>query len=296
MARKPNPDVFEHQDKEPVIPDSVGEAANRMVQVSFEQQENAKALALELRYDGPMHPDALEAGVRDSQQRISMELFSIGSRLLLLKEQCEHGEFMERLDRLDIAPRMAQKFMQVSLKFSNAPTSAHLQKLGKSKILELLVLDDEEVQELEFAGSVRGISLDDIDRMAVSDLRKQLREAKQLAEAKDKLLANKNSQIDELNTKLDGKSSKLVEPDEYLQRSLTEVTTLTQQITTTLGTVFRKALVDISDHHALHGGDSDEITHAALFQMKKEILALEEAFPKTGDRDYLDFEAGQPES
>ena len=141
MARKPNPDVFEHQDKEPVIPDSVGEAANRMVQVSFEQQENAKALALELRYDGPMHPDALEAGVRDSQQRISMELFSIGSRLLLLKEQCEHGEFMERLDRLDIAPRMAQKFMQVSLKFSNAPTSAHLQKLGKSKILELLVLD-----------------------------------------------------------------------------------------------------------------------------------------------------------
>lgn len=296
MARKPNPDVFEHQDKEPVIPDSVGEAANRMVQVSFEQQENAAELALQLRYDGPMHPDALESGIRDSQQRVSMELFNVGSRLLLLKEQCEYGEFMERLERLDIAPRMAQKFMQVSLKFANTPSTAHLQKLGKTKLIELLALDDEEVQELEFAGSVRGISLDAIDRMSCSDLRKQLREAKQLAEAKDKLITNKNTQIDELNTKLDGKSANLVEPDEYLQRSLTEVTTLTQQITTTLGTVFRKALVDISDHHALHGGDSDEITHAALFQMKKEILALEEAFPKTGEHDYQDFETGQPES
>ena len=293
MARKPNPDVFEHQDKEPVIPDSVGEAANRMVQVSFEQQENAKALALELRYDGPMHPDALEAGIADARSRIAAELFGMGARLLLLKE---HGEFMDRVERLGLDHTLVKRTMQATMKFSNSAMSHHLEKLSKSKLFELVVLDDEEIKELEFAGSVRGISIDDIDRMTVSDLRKQLRDAKQQSEAKDKLLANKNTQIDELNTKLDGKSSKLVEPDEYLQRSLTEVTTLTQQITTTLGTVFRKALVDISDHHALHGGDSDEITHAALFQMKKEILALEEAFPKTGDRDYLDFEAGQPES
>ena len=296
MARKPNPDVFEHQTEEPVISASVGEAANRMVQVSFEQEENAKALALELRYDGPMHPDALEAGIADARSRIAAELFGMGARLLLLKEQCEHGEFMDRVERLGLDHTLVKRTMQATMKFSNSAMSHHLEKLSKSKLFELVVLDDEEIKELEFAGSVRGISIDDIDRMTVSDLRKQLREAKQLAEAKDKLLANKNTQIDELNTKLDGKSSKLVEPDEYLQRSLTEVTTLTQQITTTLGTVFRKALVDISDHHALHGGDSDEITHAALFQMKKEILALEEAFPKTGDRDYLDFEAGQPES
>src|SRR5690606_18732096 len=166
-------------------------------------------LATQLRYDGPMHPDALEAGIRDSQQRVSMELFSIGSRLLLLKEQCEHGDFMERVERLDIAPRMAQKFMQVSLKFANAPSTAHLQKLGKTKLIELLALDDEEVKELEYAGSVRGIALDEIDRMSCSELRKQLRDAKAKDEAKDKLLAKKNGEIDQLHTKLDGSAARL---------------------------------------------------------------------------------------
>ena len=277
MARKSAPmNIIEH-DTVGIRPE-IGEKATAVTQIQLAQQESAEQLALQLRYDGPMHPDALESGIRDSQQRVSMELFNVGSRLLILKEQCEHGEFMERIERLGIPYRMAARFMQASLKFSNVSTSTHLQKLGKSKILELLVLDDEEVHELEFAGSVRGISLDDIDRMAVSDLRKQLREAKQLAEAKDKLIENKNKQLDELHTKVDGKAARLVEPDEYLQRSLTEVTSLTQQITTTLGTVYRKALVEISDHHALHGGDSESILIGCLNQIDAEVAELREHF------------------
>lgn len=278
MARTPAPDVIEHDEDQKPIPDSVGDAANQMVQVSFEQEENAKALAMQLHYDGPMHPAALEAGIRDSQQRISMELFNIGSRLLLLKEQCEHGEFMERLEGLTIAPRMAQRFMQATLKFSNASTSTHLQKLGKSKILELLVLDDDEVQELEFAGSVRGITIDDIDRMTISDLRKQLRDAKQQSEAKDKLLANKNTQLDELHTKLDDRKATLNTPDEYLGRSLNELSSLSQQITETLGTQYRKAMVDIADHHALHGGTSDDVMRGHLDKIERELVELREAF------------------
>ena len=139
MARKPNPDVFEHQDKEPVIPDSVGEAANRMVQVSFEQQENAKALALELRYDGPMHPDALEAGIADARSRIAAELFGMGARLLLLKEQCEHGEFMDRVERLGLDHTLVKRTMQATMKFSNSAMSHHLEKLSKSKLFEFTV-------------------------------------------------------------------------------------------------------------------------------------------------------------
>jgi len=277
MARKQNqPTVIDHDELE--INPAVSAAANQMVQVSLEQAENAKALATQLRYDGPMHPDALEAGIRDSQQRVSMELFSIGSRLLLLKEQCEHGDFMERVERLDIAPRMAQRFMQATLKFANASTSTHLQKLGKSKIVELLALDDEEVKELEYAGSVRGISLDEIDSMSVSELRKQLRDAKAKDEAKDKLLAKKNGEIDQLHTKLDGSAARLNTPEELLNKSLTEVTTLTQQITETLGTTYRKCLTQISDHHALGGGNSDDILVGLLNQIEREVQELREAF------------------
>lgn len=278
MARTKTPTTVFEEDTEETIRPEVADAATEVIQIQLAQQESAEQLALQLRYDGPMHPDALESGIKDSQQRVSMELFNIGARLLLMKEMCEHGEFSERLERLDIAPRMAQKFMQVSLKFANTPSTAHLQKLGKTKLIELLALDDEEVKELEFAGSVRGISLDDIDRMSCSDLRRQLREAKQQAEASAKLVANKNKQLDELHTKLDGKAAKLTDPDEHLQRSLTEVTSLTQQVTTTLGTSYRKALIEIADHHALAGGDSDSILIGCLNQIDAEVAELREHF------------------
>lgn len=296
MARNPNPTtVIDDAETISIRPEIAGKATE-VVQIQLAQQESAEQLALQLRYDGPMHPDALEAGIADARSRIAAELFGMGARLLLLKEQCEHGEFMQRLARLDIDDRLARRTMQATLKFSNRAISTNLANLSKSKLFELVVLDDEEVKELEFAGSVRGISIDDIDRMTVSDLRKQLREAKQLAEAKDKLIANKNKQLDELHTKVDGKAAKLTDPDEHLQRSLNEVTSLTQQITTTLGTLYRKALIDIRDHHALHGGDSDEIIHAGLLQIRKEVAALEEAFPKVGETEWQTYDADQPEA
>ena len=134
------------------------------------------------------------------------------------------------------------------------------------------------MKELEYAGSVRGIALDDIDRMSCSELRKQLRDAKAKDEAKDKLLAKKNGEIDQLHTKLDGSAARLNTPEELLNHSLTEVTTLTQQITETLGTSYRKCLTQISDHHALGGGNSDDILVGLLNQIEREVQELREAF------------------
>ena len=254
------------------------QAANAVAVLTAEQRENATALAQELRYDGSLNPDALEAGIADARSRIAAELFGMGARLLLLKEQCEYGEFMGRCERLGMDQRLVNRTMQATLKFSNSSLTTNLANLGKTKLFEMLVLDDEEIKELEFDGSVRGISLDEIDRMSCSALRKQLRDAKQQSEAKDKLLENKNKQIDELHTKVDGKAAKLVDPDEHLQRSLNEVTTLTQQITTTLGTIYRKAMIDISDHHALHGGDSDRLLIGCMDQIDSSVTELREAF------------------
>ncbi len=277
MARKQNQTtVIDHDELE--ITPAVGAAANQMVQVSLEQAENAKALATQLRYDGSMHPDALEAGIADARARIAAELFGMGARLLLLKEQCEHGEFMERIQRLGLDHTLVNRTMQATLKFSNSALTQNLANLGKTKLFEMLVLDDEEIKELEYAGSVRGIALDEIDRMSCSELRKQLRDAKAKDEAKDKLLAKKNGEIDQLHTKLDGSAARLNTPEELLNKSLTEVTTLTQQITETLGTTYRKCLTQISDHHALGGGNSDDILVGLLNQIEREVQELREAF------------------
>ena len=47
-----------------------------------------------------------------------------------------------RLDVLGIEPRVAQKFTQAAIKFSNAPSTAHLLKSigNQSKLFEMLVL------------------------------------------------------------------------------------------------------------------------------------------------------------
>ena len=81
------------------------------------------------------------------------------------------------------------------VEFSNASTSTHLIEAAgnKSKLIELLVLDDDQVAELNDGGTVAGITLDDVAAMSVSDLRKALREARADAEANDKLLAEKTT-------------------------------------------------------------------------------------------------------
>src|SRR5690554_3872644 len=223
MARKPTPVVIEPSPEVPL--DDLAANVRAVETMDAEIASNTQALATQLNYDGSLNPDALETGIRDSQARVTMELFHIGARLLLLKEQCAHGDFMERTERLGLSPRVSQQIMQVTLKFSNTNSNSHLQKIGKTKLLELLILDNDEIKELSEEGSVRGIKLDDVDRMSVRELRKQLRDAKAQTVGTQKLLAEKNQRIDELHTQINAdKTNKpeLVTPSMELQALLNE--------------------------------------------------------------------------
>jgi hypothetical protein len=140
---------------------------------------------------------------RYHMSRTAEEMLEVGRCLLVMKEAEAHGDWMICLESVGIAPRTAQAMMQVTARLANAPTSAHqlIDSIkSKSKVIELLVLDDEKIQELADGGSVAGLTLDDVDRMPVSQLRAALREAKHSSDAKDKLLADKNAKIDELST------------------------------------------------------------------------------------------------
>lgn len=59
------------------------------------------------------------------------------------------------------------KYLSPALK-PNVPTLAHL---GKAKLFELMTEDDEELAELADGGTVAGLTLDDVDRMSVRELR-----------------------------------------------------------------------------------------------------------------------------
>lgn len=176
-------------------------------------EKNTAALAKTLGYEGPLAPDLLEEGARESLTRINFEIFSVGARLLLIKEQCARGEFLERLERLGVDFRMGQRLMQATRKFPNASTSTHLASLGKSKIFELAMLDDEEAEAFANGEEVRGITYDEAAKMSVAELRRRVRQADADKEAeiskvrsevsgqmaaKDRLIADSKKRIAEL--------------------------------------------------------------------------------------------------
>lgn len=168
-----------------------------------EARENGiRLLAHRLGYQLPadaIDPDLIQRDIAANMRRSVEACLEVGRGLRVLKEACEHGNFMARLDVLGVEPRVAQRFMQSAVKFSNASSTPLLKAVGnQTKLFEMLVLDDEQIEELELTGATGELSLDDIATMSVKELRAALRKARQEAESTDRLLAEKNAKLDDL--------------------------------------------------------------------------------------------------
>ena len=143
----------------------------------------------------------------------------LGRRLILLKEMEGHGKFGLALSALGLERSTASRVMNAVLKLpSNVATSQHLLSTVKSKgkLFELITLDVDELKELSEGGTVANLTLDDVDRMSVRELRIALREAREIAKSKDGVLSNKNKKLDEMEGKLETMSRKLVEKEQKI--------------------------------------------------------------------------------
>jgi hypothetical protein len=180
-------------------------AAHTAVSIA-DQQQHARVRAVALRVGYQLPGDAIDADLiqRDiaANMRRSVEAcLEVGRGLSVLKEACPHGQFMSRLDVLGIEPRVAQRFMQSAMKFSNASSTPLLKAAGnQTKLFEMLVLDDEQIDELTLEGQTGELKLDDVATMSVKELRAKLRELRQKDEATQRLLQDKNAKLDELTT------------------------------------------------------------------------------------------------
>ncbi|MGE4314579.1 hypothetical protein [Acinetobacter sp.] len=188
--------------------------------------QSVAGLATQLGYEGDLTVGSLEDGIRLYQRRTIEDLFELGKRLLLLKEQCQHGEFQNRVELLGFDPSLARRLMTATLKFAKQETSPVLKTVKtQSKLLELIVLDDEEIKVISEGGSIGDVSLDTIETMSVRDLKKALREAKAALESKDQDIKAKDSIIqkkDQKANELDEKLTKLNSPAEIKKRAESE--------------------------------------------------------------------------
>jgi hypothetical protein len=124
----------------------------------------------------PYELERIENEIRFFQDKAGEALLEMGKRLIRVKAHEGHGQFLASLERLGLAERSAQYAMVAARKFSNTPTLAYLES---SKMKALTVLDDDEIDTLEKGGPIAGMTLDDIGRMSVKELRDNLRKERE---------------------------------------------------------------------------------------------------------------------
>lgn len=146
-------------------------------------------------------------------------MFELGRALIVLKEHTEYGRFESIVkEQFGLGKAETSRLMNATKRFATPQmqkAAPKLMDLGKSKLLELLVEEDVTLVGLADGEEVNGMTLDDVDRMTVRELRIALRENREQMQAKDKVLGDKNAKIDELAEKLEKakKKGSLKEPD-----------------------------------------------------------------------------------
>ena len=147
--------------------------------------------------------DRVTAEVRHHLGQGALAILEAGRRLCWLRDREPHGEWLPLLERIGISRSMASRMIQASRRFADGPNRQLVADLGSAtKTYELMLLDDEDLDELREGGTVAGLTLDDVDRMAPSELRAALRaerkERRDRADAQGKVAAARQRRIAEL--------------------------------------------------------------------------------------------------
>lgn len=265
--------------------EEAGEAAKQLAVIQSQQEATVRAVAAQLGYQLPADctdPDLIQRDIAANMRRSVEACLEVGRGLRVLKEACEHGNFITRLEVLGIERSVAARFMQAASKFSNVASTHHLTKAigNQTKLFEMLVLDDEQIEELELTGQTGELKLDDIATMSVKELRAALRETRENAEAQSRLLADKNAKIDELAAKLTTKKPRVQTPppDTEGQEIRKEASQFAFEAESVVRGKLRAAFQSLAEHAEKHGMAHDDFMAGLLCQVEVSVKQLRGEF------------------
>jgi hypothetical protein len=182
-------------------------ATGELVERESDYQRNKQLLVAEFGEGLHWDPDHYTAAIAAEMKR-GCEAFLRAGRLLLVAKGCaSHGEWSGMMERLGLEPRQAQRMMEAAKRVAalpNASTSTHLLEAAgsPSKLIELLSLPEDQFSELAEEGETGELSLDDVAKMTVRDLRNAVREARADLDAKDERAAERERKIEALQKEL----------------------------------------------------------------------------------------------
>lgn len=282
MARQPRsvtlPAESEHLDQDAIL-----EQQHQVARLTHEQETTVRAIAAQLGYQLPADctdADLIQRDIAANMRRSVEACLEVGRGLQVLKAACSHGEFLPRLEALGLEPRVAQRFMAAAVKFSNGKAQPLLAAIdSQTKLFEMLVLDDEQLEELELTGQTGELTLDDISTMSVKELRKTLRESRDAIEAKDRVLADKSTRITSLETQLAKKPKVIVvQPEEEAIQLRQEVVAEAYEVEGRLQGTLRKAFTDLAELGARTGEDHRAFKASLVRNLEVTLMAIRSEF------------------
>jgi hypothetical protein len=272
------PEIIDAPTEEQV--DWVGGAINQAASHSTEIMEQFG--------DGlPFDQYRYEDKIRGHLSRSAEEMLAAGRALVVVREHVEHGQWVDFLSRVGLEPRVAQRMAQAAIKFPNASAPTHLIKAAgnKTKLFELMVLDDEELEVLNEGGTVAGLQLDDIDRMTSRELRRALRDARENADAKGKVLADKNTKIDELDAELTALKKRRAKaevetlpPDEVAAALMQQATAFAHEALGVINGSLLPAFRALDSHDQTHGSRHNVMMAGLVAQLEVRLGELRADF------------------
>lgn len=270
MARKPT--TLQAIDPiDGIVPDSLNVELNEIAQ-------HRMAIMEQFGEGLPYDRNRIVHETRFYMAQSAEAMLEAGKRLVILKENEPYGEFQSiAKNELGLDDRIARKMAQAAIKFLS-PQLEEKRKtfsdLGRSKLYELMLEDDEELIELAEGGTIADLTLDDIDRMSVRELRKALRESKEDLAASRKLNAEKSQEINELKET----HFKSIDPDEAINRVISDFTERHEAVLRTfigaLPDFFQRLEDDYNNRGISHMG----LMAGLLHDIEREIASVRAQF------------------
>ncbi len=282
MARKAiEPTVLEGI-ANPVAEARMDGVAEQVAHQSTVAERRTELLRRELGFEGLMTRQSLEDEARFLVQRTAECALELGKRLLLLKEMSVHGEWAETLERIGIEERGARRVMSAAQRTSNPATLAVLANSAKSqsKLFELMVLDDDELKSLAEGESAAGLTLDDVDRMSVRELRFALRESRGIQKeelaAKDRVIEQQQGAVTHMQetvARLEHRVG-MATPDEVRLALAGALTQATEMVRANLHVVLEFKARDLLTHGEATDSPETEVVAGVLRKLCGDILGV----------------------
>lgn len=244
-----------------------------------------RAVAAQVGYQLPADctdPDLIQRDISANMRRSVEACLEVGRGLAVLKAACGHGNFIARLDVLGIDRKVSAKFMQAAAKFSNVSSTRHLtEALGnQTKLFEMLVLDDEQIEELELTGQTGELHLDQIATMSVKELRAALREARDNYDAQGEVVRKKDEKLNAQEKQLH-KLQKRVEtasPDDEAKQLREEVSLFAFEAESAILGKLTPGFEALAAHADANGCTHEEFMSGCLAQIERALIGLRARF------------------